>query len=836
MPYCNLIEIGDFSVDLSSNRRGKGEFLTPTLGGAIRDLPPSIRLSLLVSAIGAVIGHRKMPSQRPIRRSTRRVKSPQKDDNESRRSIATRLNSPSQDEDPPFATLSNQERRARNVKFEAPVASRPTALALASGSPPKSSSTTETNSPLMAAEVNNRDRPGSELGLRWLFSTSPTPTCGAPVTGALGTGAGVLQLPREEANLSTGDSRWNETSCAMGATAKPITAWTPSNQTTCQVTWGVPTRQKAAQAPVTGTEDRGAPVPVRQTRVTLLPVTGTNSELRDMDEEAQLSGAFTWELPSQLAVKRAELGRRIKRQREEMRLVCDALQRTDMTLLLAQKRLENTQGITEAEIQPKMNLLTQYGDAASRKKDGESMKQAVCRFIDQQQMVTQQLEAQSRESERLIQSYHHTAEHHRSCLDDQLASLDALVLPYEQGARWDDQPPPIRTHWRKEVLRRETPTPSLTECSASTASVVTDGKTTSVAQATEIRCMGNGEPVPRQRMQATSAPVCREQSTTTVPLSAAPTEETRAGVRVITALASERATSFLMKPRCFDEQEPFEHFERLFSDAAAINGWTDFEKARFLPQSLPTRCYAVIQDVPTEAPGAYAAMVAALTRRYGMDATTGAYRSLLSARRQGQGEALIDYAHELKRITLKAYPNMDETQRDALALRVFLTGMRDTELARQVQHLVPSTLDKALAKAITLSTLNADDEIVRETPRGGGLVFRTRVKSRTPVRRPPSQWSPASRLRVTRPLWIAPHPLGTPARSSVLVNNGRGGVSGIYTPLNAVADRRPSDLRPRRRSRDGQPIVVTNTGSGNGFRPGPTSQTLVGSPMVVRRQ
>ena len=159
-------------------------------------------------------------------------------------------------------------------------------------------------------------------------------------------------------------------------------------------------------------------------------------------------------------------------------------------------------------------------------------------------------------------------------------------------------------------------------------------------------------------------------------------------------------------PQRYDPAAPFEHYQRLFEDAAGMNGWDKEEMARFLPQALPYKVFETVAHIQHGRPGAYDAMVDALTLRYGASVNVGRSLALFEVRRQKDDEDPVAFAQALSILAGWAYPEMDLANRDILLKQKFLAGLKDRGLAKWVSGFEPRTIDEAVTKAVTLGTIS----------------------------------------------------------------------------------------------------------------------------------
>ena len=70
-------------------------------------------------------------------------------------------------------------------------------------------------------------------------------------------------------------------------------------------------------------------------------------------------------------------------------------------------------------------------------------------------------------------------------------------------------------------------------------------------------------------------------------------------------------------------------------------------------------------------------------------------------------ESWADLANDLRKLTIKAYPDLDEPATDKLALTHYLMAINDIQLSLSVKQKVPSSLDEAVSHTLQVEAFLA---------------------------------------------------------------------------------------------------------------------------------
>ncbi len=150
----------------------------------------------------------------------------------------------------------------------------------------------------------------------------------------------------------------------------------------------------------------------------------------------------------------------------------------------------------------------------------------------------------------------------------------------------------------------------------------------------------------------------------------------------------------------------WEGFIKPFKGLAEACGWTDDEKRFRLVSSLRDEAatYA-FSELSEETLQSFNSLERALESRFGERLQANAFSSMLETRRMGAKESLTDFTADIRRLVTRGYPTADEETREAIALRYFLKGLNDQQMALTVGMKDPKSLEEARSAAETYLAL-----------------------------------------------------------------------------------------------------------------------------------
>ncbi len=104
-----------------------------------------------------------------------------------------------------------------------------------------------------------------------------------------------------------------------------------------------------------------------------------------------------------------------------------------------------------------------------------------------------------------------------------------------------------------------------------------------------------------------------------------------------------------------------------------------------------------------------------LNRRFNPLERASAYKIQFRSRTLRSGEDIMQYAHDLRRLVLKAYPNHSSVVHDTFILDQFVLGLTSLDMRKHVQFNHPKDLNHALSLAIEFDSFHSSiQELVRK--------------------------------------------------------------------------------------------------------------------------
>jgi hypothetical protein len=176
--------------------------------------------------------------------------------------------------------------------------------------------------------------------------------------------------------------------------------------------------------------------------------------------------------------------------------------------------------------------------------------------------------------------------------------------------------------------------------------------------------------------------------------------------------------NFRVKPDTFDGEKSWEWNDYLghFEEVARCNNWNEKKKAAILASSLRGCAIQAWRDKfpGTPASASYDLLVATLTERFNPAGMEYTYKNQFHNARKKPDQSLEKWAHYLRHIASKAYPDQDSKSREDMIKDHFLRTLEDNQMKKAVAMAHPESLDKALCLAMEYDTL---DDKVKQLPK-----------------------------------------------------------------------------------------------------------------------
>ena len=165
----------------------------------------------------------------------------------------------------------------------------------------------------------------------------------------------------------------------------------------------------------------------------------------------------------------------------------------------------------------------------------------------------------------------------------------------------------------------------------------------------------------------------------------------------------------IQRIQAYDGKVPWPAYQAQFDIAASINGWDDFEKAKFLATSLTGPALSVLWNIPESQRNDYGRLIEALDARFNDGRSGEMAKVKLMGRSRRKGESLAELASDIESLVHQAYPNCDNSLWDTLARDYFLNST-EGDMKKTVKLSRPLTLQDALQAAQDYEAVTAADQ------------------------------------------------------------------------------------------------------------------------------
>ena len=163
-----------------------------------------------------------------------------------------------------------------------------------------------------------------------------------------------------------------------------------------------------------------------------------------------------------------------------------------------------------------------------------------------------------------------------------------------------------------------------------------------------------------------------------------------------------QGTSMRITPRTYDGRgntswsEYKSHFERV----SRINNWCVEQKLDYLWVHLTDAALSYVETLSPEHTETYTCLCEALEERFGDAQLAEVFKSELRSRRRRNEESLPALAQDINRLVKRAYPDMDYSAVEELAVERFREALTDPEQRMSVFRSKSRTLNQAVQAAI----------------------------------------------------------------------------------------------------------------------------------------
>ena len=152
-------------------------------------------------------------------------------------------------------------------------------------------------------------------------------------------------------------------------------------------------------------------------------------------------------------------------------------------------------------------------------------------------------------------------------------------------------------------------------------------------------------------------------------------------------------------PEAYSGTSDWAEYVQYFEQCALINGWGDPQKAQFLAVRLRDAAQRFYNTLPVARKHNWQHVCQDMGQRFAPAATAPLFKAQFKARRRAAGEGLATLADELRRMVVKAYPNMPEGDRNELVRDQFIEALTPVSLRVRLQENPPATIQAAVEAA-----------------------------------------------------------------------------------------------------------------------------------------
>lgn len=157
-------------------------------------------------------------------------------------------------------------------------------------------------------------------------------------------------------------------------------------------------------------------------------------------------------------------------------------------------------------------------------------------------------------------------------------------------------------------------------------------------------------------------------------------------------------------PDTFNGEANWDQWIFHFESVAEVNEWTAEQKIKWLKVRLTGRAQSAFLHLSSEVRGNYERAKKSLRERFEPESRRNRYEAEFQTRRRKKTESWADFAEDLRTLTDKAYPELQEEARERLALNAYLTQLDQPQVAFAVKQKGPKSLDAAVSATLEMES------------------------------------------------------------------------------------------------------------------------------------
>lgn len=158
-------------------------------------------------------------------------------------------------------------------------------------------------------------------------------------------------------------------------------------------------------------------------------------------------------------------------------------------------------------------------------------------------------------------------------------------------------------------------------------------------------------------------------------------------------------------PEAYDGSDDWLEYHQYYENCALVNGWPDAQKAQFLAVRLRGSAQRFYGTLPAARRANWQHVCADMAQRFAPAANVRMFKTQFQTRRRQPGEDLAKVADDLRRLVVRAYPQMPDHDREELVRDQFVEALTPVLLRLRLQENPPATVQAALETALYLERI-----------------------------------------------------------------------------------------------------------------------------------
>ncbi|VDI67315.1 Hypothetical predicted protein [Mytilus galloprovincialis] len=154
------------------------------------------------------------------------------------------------------------------------------------------------------------------------------------------------------------------------------------------------------------------------------------------------------------------------------------------------------------------------------------------------------------------------------------------------------------------------------------------------------------------------------------------------------------------KPVLYDGETNWEDYLVQFELIAAINKWSDLEKALELATSLRGSAQSILTNLRPEMRTNFVQLTAALASRFQPENQAEMYRAQMKSKIRGRTEQIPVLGQDIKRLVRLAYPSAPMEVKELLARDCFIDSLNDADMEWAIFQAKAKNIDNAIQVAL----------------------------------------------------------------------------------------------------------------------------------------